>query len=75
MHPDLLRALAKARQADLFRNQEFRQSRANRSTSEARRPGTSIGRIRRTVGAVLVSTGTRLLGENNPNIELLNGPR
>jgi hypothetical protein len=75
VHPELLRALAKTRHADFLRDQEFRESRADRSTSRARVPGTSIGRVRRTVGAALVSAGTSLLGDNRPNIDLLNGPR
>jgi hypothetical protein len=61
VHPDLLQALAKAQHADLLRDHEFRRSKADRLAGHVRWPSTSIGWIRRTVGAALVSAGTRLL--------------
>ncbi|HVA07227.1 MAG TPA: hypothetical protein VNG12_10855 [Acidimicrobiales bacterium] len=54
MHPTLLAALARDRQADLVRREQLRQHLA--ATSETR-----TGRTRLRLGLLLVSLGTRLL--------------
>jgi hypothetical protein len=61
MHPDLLRALARERHAELLRARQFRDNRAGGSPSPVRRTQSPVHPLRRTVGSALVAAGTRLM--------------
>ena len=75
MHPDLLRALAQERQAELLRSHAFRQSKGDLPLRPAYGPDTRVGRIRRVIGMALVGAGARLLGHTTASIEALDGRR
>jgi hypothetical protein len=68
MHPDVLRALAKARHEDLLEHRTSRQAHSisiHPSDRAPRRP-----RVRQRVGSVLIWAGARLIGERPPELEL-----
>ena len=68
MHPDVLRALAKARHEDLLEHRTSRQAQPRSiHTHEraSRRP-----RVRQRVGSALIWAGARLIGERTPELEL-----
>jgi hypothetical protein len=75
MHPDILKALAEARRADLLRPYEFRQP----DVLSPKRPNSqrrvSLSRARHVLGAALVGAGTRLLGDGTPGIDVLDSGR
>ena len=75
MHPDLLRALAQERQAELLRPQEFRQSKGDLPLRPVHRPDTRVCRIRLVIGMALVGAGARMLGNTTASIEVLDGRR
>jgi hypothetical protein len=65
MHPDFTLALARQRQAELLRQQEFRNSQAGRGRSLEtvwRRP---VEQIRCSLGSALILAGTRLVAGNH----------
>ncbi len=68
MHPDLLRALARARQDDLL-NTYPAPTRPKVRLSE-RLP--LVSRTRHRVGALLIRTGVRLSGDRQSGVELAN---
>ena len=63
MHPDLIRALARERHAELLRARQFRDT--NPAFSTPRPPGASrpMHRVRRSMGSALVHAGMRLIPE------------
>jgi hypothetical protein len=75
VHPDLLRALAQERQAELLRSHESRQSNGDLPLRPAYSPDTRVCRIRRVIGVALVGAGARLLGNTAASIEILDGRR
>jgi hypothetical protein len=66
MHPELLRALAKARHDDLLFERRSRGQPFFRSHDGSRR----FPRSRQRMGALLISVGTRLSGEGRAALEL-----
>ena len=64
MHPDLLRALAKARHEDLLDGRR-RQARGRLDGHTPR-----FARSRRWVGSLLIWVGAGLVGETRPAVEL-----
>jgi hypothetical protein len=66
MHPDLLRALAKARHEDLLYGRPIEQPRARSGTCAAPR----FSRSRRRMGLVLIWAGARLMGDRRPVLDL-----
>lgn len=68
MHPDLLRALAKARQDDLLNTYPTR--RPPRARLDMRRP--PFTRSRHRLGSLLIRTGVRLIGDRRAEVELAN---
>jgi hypothetical protein len=73
MHPDMLKALADARRADLLRPYEFRETDLAPPRRRTRQPRGGLRHIRRLIGAALVGAGTRLLGDGRPGTEALGG--
>jgi hypothetical protein len=66
MHPELLRALARARHQDLLEKRQTRaQPRAQRETHSLR-----FARSRRRLGSVFIWAGTRLIGHPRAALEL-----
>jgi hypothetical protein len=66
MHPELLRALARARHHDLLDDGRARgQPRVRRSDHHPR-----VSRSRRRVGSLLIWAGARLLGEERAALDL-----
>ena len=62
MHPDLIRALARERHAELLRARQFRNT--NPASSKPRpRASMPIQRVRRSMGSALVHAGMRLIPE------------
>jgi hypothetical protein len=59
MHPELLRALGKARHADLLNERRIRRQPRIRFNDDAQR----FTRSRRRVGSLLIWAGVRLMGE------------
>jgi hypothetical protein len=69
MHPDLLRALANERRAELLRHRHFRQPQAAEGPHhEARNP---VRRVRRSIGFAFVGIGARLLRDNRAGVDLI----
>ena len=68
MHPDMLRALAKARQDDLLNTYPTR--RPPRARMNERQPLFTCSRQR--LGSLLIRTGVRLIGDRRAEIELAN---
>jgi hypothetical protein len=66
MHPELLRALAKARHQDLLNKPRTRGQPRVRLDDRSRR----FPRSRQRVGSVLVWAGTRLIGDQRGALEL-----
>ena len=66
MHPDLLRALAKARHQDLLSGHPTR--RQGRVRLEDNAP--QFARSRRRVGSLLIWVGARLIGDQGAPLEL-----
>ena len=66
MHPELLRALAKARHDDLLDEHRSRGQPMRNSQDGLR----LIPRSRRRMGAMLISVGTRLVGDGRAALEL-----
>ncbi len=70
MHPDLLRALARQREADLLREHQFRHpDDAILRPHTVRRP-TSTRRVRHRLGLMLLVVGQRLLRDGATPAEL-----
>jgi hypothetical protein len=67
MHPDLLRALAKARHQDLL-NKPLTRAQTSIRVHKAVTPRFSRTRLR--VGSLLVWAGSRLIGDQQPLLEL-----
>jgi hypothetical protein len=67
MHPDFIHVLARERQAELLRQNQFRHSRI---VSPMARPARPTRRVRRSLGAALVAAGTRLIGNAPGTLEL-----
>ena len=65
MHPDLLRALAEERQADILRRQHLRQT---PTPHRRRRP---VLRVRLALGIAFVGIGSRLLRDNGRVVDML----
>ena len=68
MHPDLLRALAKARHDDFLNTYPVRKQ----PRAPFRRHLPLFFRSRHRLGALLIRTGVRLIGEPRPEVELAN---
>ncbi len=68
MHPDVLRALAKARHEDLLEHRASRQAHPTSIHSNERTPRRP--RVRQRVGSALIWAGARLIGERSPELEL-----
>jgi hypothetical protein len=66
MHPELIRALAKARHDDLLR--ERRPHRSPRAEPDAHSP--RFPRARRRAGSLLIWAGGRLKGDTQAGLEL-----
>ncbi|MGH9016590.1 MAG: hypothetical protein ACRDY1_02465 [Acidimicrobiales bacterium] len=66
MHPDLITALARQRQADLRHEYQFRDLDGNAVDHEAARAGRPLVQVRRSLGSALVLMGTRLLPPGHP---------
>ena len=66
MHPDLLRALAKARHEDLLSGHPTRRQAGVRLDDNAPR----FARSRRRVGSLLIWIGARLVGDQRAALEL-----
>jgi hypothetical protein len=66
MHPELLRALAKARHDDLLEEHRSRGQPKLRSSDSSQR----FVRSRRRIGALLIWAGTRLIGDGRRALEL-----
>jgi hypothetical protein len=62
MHPELLHALAQERRAELFRQRQFRHRWRKPLVPPAYGNTRPLQRVRLSIGTVLVTTGTRLLG-------------
>ncbi|HXQ44827.1 MAG TPA: hypothetical protein VN816_09320 [Acidimicrobiales bacterium] len=63
MHPDLIRALARERHAEILRAQHFRDIAAPSGDAGRRGP---VHHLRRSLGSALVAAGTRLMPSNPP---------
>ena len=61
MHPDLIGALARERQAELLRQQQFRNTGADETSSVVTATRRPIHSFRSSVGSALVVAGTRLM--------------
>jgi hypothetical protein len=70
MHPSLIGALARQRQAELLRPQQFRDSRADRTASAADGARGPIRSVRYSLGTALVVAGTRLMARRETMAEL-----
>jgi hypothetical protein len=66
MHPELLRALAKARHEDLLDDRRIREKPRVRPEDHSPR----FARSRRRVGSLLIWAGARLLGDQPAALEL-----
>ena len=66
MHPDLLRALAKARHEDLLNTHPSRGQPAARTSGQL----PLIPASRRRLGSLLIRTGARIMGEGRTPLEL-----
>jgi hypothetical protein len=66
MHPEFLRALAKARHDDLLEEHRSRGQPTIRSSDRSQ----SFVRSRRRMGALLIWAGTRLIGDGRRGLEL-----
>jgi hypothetical protein len=66
MHPEMLRALARARHEDLL--YVHRAQRQPRARPDSRSP--RFARSRQRMGSLLISVGARLLGEQRAALEL-----
>jgi hypothetical protein len=66
MHPELLRALAKARHQDLLTEPRNRAHARVRFVDHSPR----FSRSRQRVGSILVWTGSRLMGDQQTSLEL-----
>jgi|HubBroStandDraft_1064217.scaffolds.fasta_scaffold26600_3 hypothetical protein len=64
MHPHLIHALAHERQADLVRRQHFQQGGPDDPVLVTHTRARPIDQLRRSVGAALVTAGTRLTPAN-----------
>jgi len=64
MHPDFIHALGRERHAELLREQQFRNSRADRWPVDGSRG--PVDQLRRSLGTALVAAGTRLMPANRP---------
>jgi hypothetical protein len=73
VHPDLLHALARQRQAETLRQHQFRHTRKQLTAPRAHRAATPIRRVRRTLGTALVAAGSRLLGGSPPPVDVVDG--
>jgi hypothetical protein len=67
MHPELLRALARARHADLLNEHPTRERPRVRLGHRSRR----FRRSRQRVGSLLIWTGARLIGDQRTALELV----
>ena len=74
MHPDLIRALARERQAELLRPRQFRNTQADGYPSLDRTPPGPVHHLRRTLGSALVTAGTRLMAPGPTADWALHGP-
>jgi hypothetical protein len=72
MHPDIAHVLARERQAELLRQNQFRHRQSGTSLVRAARP---TRRVRRSLGAALVAAGTRLIGNAPATLELFESRR
>lgn len=66
MHPELLRALAKARHEDLLNNRRTRAQPRFRLNDHSR----PFARSRHRVGSLLIWVGARLIGDQRAALEL-----
>jgi len=64
MHPQLIRALARERQADLVRRPPFQQGGPDHPVLVTPTRVRTIDQVRRSVGAALVTAGMRLMPVN-----------
>ena len=76
MHPELIRALGRERQAELLRAQQFRDSQLHvrvdaevGPASDIHRAGRPIEQFRRSLGSALVVAGTRLMATNRVSVD------
>jgi hypothetical protein len=72
MHPELMNALARERQAELFRLHQLRHDNLDIPPPRVRRTRQVVERARRSLGLILLSAGTRLLRKNRSSIDLAN---
>ena len=63
MHPDLIRALARERHAELLRARQFRDTNSGLSSPRPTGASRSMRRVRRSMGSALVHAGMRLIPE------------
>jgi hypothetical protein len=63
MHPDLIRALARERQAENLRARQFRDTNSTSATPGAGVASGPVRRVRRSMGSALVHAGMRLIPE------------
>lgn len=61
MHPNLIGALARERQAELLRQHQFRNTEADERSSVVDATRKQVHTIRCSVGSALVVAGTRLM--------------
>jgi hypothetical protein len=61
MHPDVIRALVRERQAELLRHQQFRNIRAPGARTARKTTRRPVHHLRLSLGSALVVAGTRLL--------------
>jgi hypothetical protein len=64
MHPHLIHALAHERQADLVRRQHFQEGGPDHPVPVTNTRARPIDQLRRSLGAALVTAGTRLMPPN-----------
>ena len=69
MHPYFVQELARERQAELLRAQQFRQRKRAVTAAHAQR-ASLMARARRSSGRALVALGIRLLGSGPAPVEL-----
>ncbi len=67
MHPDVIRALARERHAELLRDHHSRDSRhgADAPASHLNRRRRPVRHLRRSLGSALVQAGSRLMAPNH----------
>jgi hypothetical protein len=70
VHPEILRALARQRQAELLRQRHLRHSDELRCLRQSSADGRRPRRARQALGLKLVAVGTRLIGGNPGSLNL-----